>query len=57
MPTKTHRQQVRMEPDLIAKIEVLGKLWGPVKALTPSDVVRLCVEREYERSVAAGKKG
>ena len=47
MPPKMRRLQVRLEPGLEAKIAALARRWGPVKPLTPSNVVRRCVARVY----------
>ncbi len=53
MPSKSYRQQVRMSPETRARIAELAALWaGPEGPLTPSVVVRVCVERVYRQSVA-----
>ena len=54
MPTKTRRLQVRLEPDLEAKIAELARRWGPVKPLTPRDVARECVARVYRSEAPPG---
>jgi hypothetical protein len=60
MAAKTGRVQLRVEPETRDKIEQLGRLWGPVQALTPSAVVRRCVElihrAEVEKPAPAGRR-
>ncbi len=56
MPRKSYRQQVRMSPETRDRIAELAVLWRGLSAsgepLTPSAVVRVCVERIYRQSVA-----
>ncbi len=51
MPSKSYRQQVRMSPETRSRIAELAALWagmGPTgEPLTPSAVIRICVERAY----------
>ncbi len=48
MPTKSYRQQIRMSPETRSCLAELAALWaGPEGPLTPSAVVRVCVERAW----------
>ncbi len=51
MPSKSYRQQVRMSPETRCQLAELATLWAGSDGvpLTPSAVVRLCVERAYAR--------
>ncbi len=50
MPSKSYRQQVRMSPETRSRIAELAALWaGPEGPLTPSAVVRVCVERAHQK--------
>jgi hypothetical protein len=51
----TEVKSVRLSVDTRAKIEDLGRVWGPVKPLTLADVVRECVERAHKHETK--KKG
>jgi len=49
MPTKTARLQIRITPALERKIAELAQRWGSAVPLSTSDVVRVAVERAYQR--------
>jgi hypothetical protein len=51
--SKSRRLQVRIEPGLEEKIHELARRWGPVVPLTPSQVIRTCVERAYHGAAPA----
>ncbi len=49
MPSKSYRQQVRMSPQTRTHIAELAAIWaGPEGPLTPSEVIRVCVERAWK---------
>ncbi len=56
MPSKSYRQQVRMSPETRARIADLAALWAGSDGvpLTPSAVVRVCVERAYQEYQETG---
>lgn len=42
-------KSVRLGEATLAKIDELGRMWGPVKPLTLADVVRECVDRIHRQ--------
>jgi len=53
--TKSQRFQIRLEPTLKAKIERLGRLWGPFEPLSDAAVVRRCIELAFAAHLAEAK--
>lgn len=49
-------KSIRMGLETQAKIDELGRIWGPVKPLTLADVVRECVERIYKQEAKKQEK-
>ncbi len=59
MPSKSYRQQVRMSPETRHKLAALAAVWAGSDdvPLTPSAVIRTCVERAYQEYLETGYTG
>ena len=57
MPTKDRRIQIRFPAPLAAKVDELAASWSRThEPLTPSEVVRECVERIHAAEAKARKR-
>lgn len=49
-------KSIRLSSETQAKIADLGRIWGPVKALTFADVIRECVDRIHNTETKKREK-
>lgn len=55
---ETSPRQFRLTAERLARLDELGRIWGPVKPLTRTDVLNVLIDRAHdaEAKKARGRK-